>query len=278
MAVTKSKKKKKELIAGVCALCGVFALLFLVAFGLFLRKPEELPPEPETTAPTLPPPEANPYTPQDFQYDGNYLSCVAGESVLGIDVSYHQGEIDWQQVKEAGVEFVILRVGYRGYQTGDVKEDVLAQANYQGAKAAGLKIGVYFFSQAIYPSEAIEEALFTLHFIKDWTLDLPVVYDWEYVNENARTANADARTVTDCIKAFCSIIERAGYRSMVYFNRYQGNHLMHLEELTEYPFWLAMYQDRMAYPYKVDFWQYSCTGQVDGIAGDVDLNLWLKYD
>lgn len=278
MAVTKSKKKKKELFAGVCSLAFVSAVLLLIAFGLFGRKPVELPQAPETTPPTLPPPAANPYSAEDFQYAGKYLTCLSGESVLGIDVSYHQGEIDWQKVKEAGVEFVILRVGYRGYETGLINEDIRARENYQGAKAAGLKVGVYFFSQAVCPSEAIAEALFTLHFIKGWELDMPVVYDWEYVSEDARTAGLDDRIITNCTKAFCSIIEKAGYESMVYFNSYQGEHLLYLEELIEYPFWLAMYQDRMTYPYKIDIWQYSCTGQVDGIEGSVDLNLWLKYD
>lgn len=278
MAVTKRRKKKKELVAGICSLAGVLAVLLLVAFGLFANRPPELPQAPETVAPTLPPPEANPYDESDFQYDGKYLSCLSGESVLGIDVSYHQGQIDWQKVRDAGVEFVILRIGYRGYESGLINEDVLARENYRGAKAAGLKVGVYFFSQAIYPSEAIAEALYTLHFIKDWELDMPVVYDWEYVNAEARTAGLDARTITDCTKSFCSIVQKAGYQTMVYFNTYQSKHLLHLPELKEFPFWLALYQDRMVFPYRVDMWQYSCTGQVDGIEGDVDLNLWLKYD
>lgn len=279
MAGSKRKKAKKELLVGIGALAGVLAVLLMVAFGLFGGQKAELPQAPEpTAAPTLPPPEANPYGTEDFQYDGKYLTCLSGESVLGIDVSYHQGDIDWQQVKEGGVEFAMIRIGYRGYETGLLNEDVNARANYQGAKAAGLKVGVYFFSQAIYPSEAIAEALYTLHFIKDWELDMPVVYDWETVSGDARTEGLDARTITDCTNLFCSIVEKAGYESMVYFNSYQGRNLLHLEELVEYPFWLALYQDRMTYPYKVDMWQYSCTGRVNGIEGDVDLNLWLKYD
>lgn len=279
MAGSKGKKAKKELLVGIGALTGVLAVLLMVAFGLFGGGKTELPQAPEpTAAPTLPPPEENPYGAEDFQYDGMYLTCLSGESVLGIDVSYHQGDIDWQQVKESGVGFAMIRIGYRGYETGLINEDIKARANYQGAKAAGLKVGVYFFSQAIYPSEAIAEALYTLHFIKDWELDMPVVYDWETVSGDARTDGLDARTITDCTNLFCSIVEKAGYESMVYFNTYQGKNLLHLAELVEYPFWLALYQDRMTYPYKVDMWQYSCTGRVNGIEGDVDLNLWLKYD
>lgn len=279
MASRKQKKKKKELLSGVFALVGVLGVLLMVAFGLFLQTPVELPPMPEpTAAPTLPPPEANPYQAEDFQYDGRYLSCLSGESVLGIDVSYHQGDIDWQQVKAAGVEFAMIRVGYRGYESGLLNQDILAEQNYAGAKAAGLQVGAYFFSQAVCLSEAIEEALYTLELTRHWELDMPLVYDWEYVNAQARTANIKADTVTACTKAFCSVMEKAGHETMVYFNSYQGEHLLRLEELKTFPFWLAMYQDRMTYPYRVDMWQYSCTGTVPGIAGDVDLNLWLKYE
>lgn len=119
MARSKSKKKKKELFVGACSLVFVFGVLLVVAFGLFSGNKTELPPAPAPTAePTLPPPEENPYSPEDFQYDGKYLTCLSGESVLGIDVSYHQGDIDWQKVKESGVEFVMIRIGYRGYETG----------------------------------------------------------------------------------------------------------------------------------------------------------------
>lgn len=233
---------------------------------------------PTTAEPTVPPPEAGIYGPTDFQFDGDYLTCLTGESILGIDVSEHQYDIDWKQVKAAGIKFAIIRVGFRGYETGLVKPDKRALEYYQGARDAGLDIGVYFFSQATTPEEAVEEARFVLDFTAGWDLKYPVVYDWEYISATARTANVDRRTLTDCSIAFCEEIRSAGRSPMVYFNRRQGNNMLYLYELEDYPFWLAMYSYRMTYPYKVEMWQYTNEGKVPGIEGDVDINLWLEYD
>lgn len=220
----------------------------------------------------------NPYGEKDFGYEGDYLTCLAGESILGIDVSEFQGQIDWQQVANAGVEFAIIRVGGRGYgAAGGLYEDDLARANYEGARAAGLKVGAYFFSQAINVEEAREEANFVLGKISDWKLDMPVVFDWEYVSDTARTANVDKRTLTNCVGAFCETVEESGRKAMCYFNPDHAENYLHLEELTEYQFWLAMYTDRMTYPYRVDMWQYTREGTVPGIAGQVDINLYFPY-
>lgn len=274
----------KKIITGLSI---VLAVLLLIAIMLPPRTQDD--PErqttvetttvpPTTTEPTVPPPEAGIYGPTDFQFDGDYLTCLSGESILGIDVSEHQHEIDWKQVKAAGIEFVIIRVGFRGYETGNVKPDKYALANYQGAIDAGLDVGVYFFSQAVNPQEAIEEARFVLDFTAGWDLKYPVVYDWEYISDTARTAAVDRRTLTDCSIAFCEEIRSAGREPMVYFNRRQGNNRLYLYELEDYPFWLAMYSYRMTYPYKVEMWQYTNQGKVPGIEGDVDINLWLEYD
>lgn len=233
---------------------------------------------PTTAEPTVPPPEAGIYGPTDFQFDGDYLTCLTGESILGIDVSEHQYDIDWKQVKAAGIKFAIIRVGFRGYETGLVKPDKRALEYYQGARDAGLDIGVYFFSQATTPEEAVEEARFVLDFTAGWDLKYPVVYDWEYISATARTANVDRRTLTDCSIAFCEEIRSAGRSPMVYFNRRQGNNMLYLYELEDYPFWVAMYSYRMTYPYKVEMWQYTNEGKVPGIEGNVDINLWLEYD
>ena len=238
--------------------------------------------EPETTEetePTLPPPEANPYGPNDFQYnERNYLTCTAGEYMNGIDVSSYQGNVDWQKVKDAGVEFAMIRVGLRGYGTGKIVEDPNARANLDGATAAGVKIGVYIFSQALNPEEAAEEAAFLLDIIKDYDITMPVVYDWEQVGvEDARTANMDAEALTASTLEFCRIIEEAGYQPMVYFNRHQAKYLLDLSQLTDYPFWLAAYTDRMRYAYKVQMWQYTDSGRVPGIEGSVDMNIWFVY-
>lgn len=239
-----------------------------------------IPPETDPTGPTLPPPEANPYDRNDFQYDeNNYLTCLEGESIVGIDVSYHQGDIDWEQVRASGVRFVMMRVGYRGYgESGKLVEDTNFQTNIQGALDAGLEVGVYFFSQALDLKEVEEEVDFLLERIEGYEIAMPVVYDWEYVSDEARTANMDARTLTDCSKHFCDLVQEAGYQPMIYFNRNQAAYLLHLEELVDYPFWLAAYTDRMAFPYKVDMWQYTDNGRVPGIEGAVDVDILFVYE
>lgn len=282
MAKRKKAKQRRELWMGVIVLSVTLAVLLGIAVSL-AGKPSEpsletAPTKPsETQPPTLPPPEENPYGPMDFQYEGQYLTCTAGESILGIDVSTYQGDIDWEQVAASPVEFVMIRIGYRGYESGWIQADDYAQANYEGAKAAGLKVGVYFFSQALDEWEAVEEASFVLAKIKNWELDLPVVYDWEYVKEEARTGQMDARQVTDCTLAFCRVIQAAGYQPMVYFNTHQADEHLIIEEVTGYPFWLAMYSDRMTYEYKVQMWQYTDKGKVPGIEGHVDMDLLFLY-
>lgn len=269
----KTRKNYRNMLPGLLALGTAAVLLITVLAVMGLTRPE---PVPEVTEP--PTVAANPYTAEDFTYDGDYLTCTAGTSVLGIDISSHQGDIDWAAVKEAGVEFVMIRLGYRGSREGMLYTDQRAQENYDGAKAAGLKVGAYFFSQAVSLEEAEEEAALALSIAEGWALDMPLVYDWEYAGEEARTANMDARQVTDCTKAFCEAVENAGFDAMIYFNVSQSRYLLYLEELTAYPFWLAMYTDEMDFEYQVHMWQYTCTGTVPGIETDVDINLWLPAD
>lgn len=260
---------------------GVLAVLLVAAVCLAaaLGRDDPEPTEPSATeGTTLPPPSENVFTPMDFGYKDGYLTCLSAESVLGIDVSTHQKEIDWAQVKAAGVEFVMIRIGYRGSEQGLLFEDEWAQRNYEGAKAAGLKVGGYFFSQSISPEEAVEEAGFAMDIISGWELDMPLVYDWEYISAESRTGNVDARLLTDCTKAFCDTVRAAGYKPMVYFNPTQSRKQMLLEELTDYGFWLAMYSEEMTYEYKVDMWQYTCEGTVPGIRGNVDINLYFPYE
>ena len=225
----------------------------------------------ETTDPVL---KANPFTADDFAMDGQWMSCVTAEFSLGVDVSKYQGEIDWEQVAAAGIRFAIIRVGGRGYgQAGNLFADETAQKNYEGAKAAGLQVGAYFFSQAISPEEAVEEAEYTLEQIKSWDLDLPVVYDWEYISETARTANTDAKTVTACAEAFCNWITRIGLDAMLYVR--PESQMLDLETLAAYKRWVALYSETMDYPHQFTMWQYTKTGKVPGINGDVDINIYL---
>ena len=268
------------------ALLSAAVLLLLLVFLLLSGKPTNDPQKgsSETTLTTAPeettsPIPANPFAPDDFQLENGYLTCTAAESILGIDVSGYQKKIDWQQVKAAGIQFAIIRVGGRGWGTaGTLYADNYAQENYLGAKEAGIQVGVYFYSQAISVEEAREEANYVLALIKDWELDYPIVYDWEYVSAEARTAKMDARTLTDCTKAFCQTVENAGYAPMIYFNPSQSRDLLYLEELLEYPFGLAMYQNTLEYPHRVDMWQYTRTGTVPGIQGNVDINLYFPHN
>ena len=272
-------KTKKQLWLWIGA--GALAVLLVAAVCLAaaLGRDDPEPTEPSATeGTTLPPPSENVFTPMDFGYKDGYLTCLSAESVLGIDVSTHQKDIDWAQVKAAGVEFAMIRIGYRGSEQGLLFEDEWAQRNYEGAKAAGLKVGGYFFSQSISPEEAVEEAGFAMDIISGWELDMPLVYDWEYISAESRTGNVDARLLTDCTKAFCDTVRAAGYKPMVYFNPTQSRKQMLLEELTDYGFWLAMYSEEMTYEYKVDMWQYTCEGTVPGIRGNVDINLYFPYE
>lgn len=234
----------------------------------------------EATEATLPPPPENPYEPIDFDTneETGEITLTSGNGIKGIDVSEWQGDIDWQQVKDSGVEFVIIRVGGRGTEEGTLYGDDRAQEYYEGATAVGLKVGAYIFAQSITVEEAVEEANYVLDAVKDWEVQMPLVYDWEYVDETARTADMDSRTLTDMAKAFCNTILDAGYTPMLYFGRSQSTDLLNLEELVEYPFWLAMYSTVMDYPYKIDMWQYTDEGTVPGISGNVDLNLLFTYE
>ena len=274
---------KNKLFLGLCSAAALLLLLVLFVAVLLpqsgKKPPEQTAQEETELRTTLPPPVENVFTPKDFAYEGDYLTCLTDESVLGIDVSKYQGEIDWQQVKDAGIEFVIIRLGYRGYgAAGGLNEDPMAQENYQGAKEAGLKVGAYFFSQAITVEEAREEAQYAMELAKDWQMDMPLVYDWECLAEDYRTMGVDARLLTDCTIAFCDTVAAAGYTPMIYFNPNQSHKQMFLAELTGYGFWLAMYSDQMDYQYKVDMWQYTNEGTVPGISGNVDINLYFPYE
>ena len=258
-------------------------LTLRTAGPLTIRKPDPTEAPTSGTRPTeatLPPPPENPYEPVDFEADEETgeITLTSGQGIKGIDVSEWQGDIDWQQVKDSGVEFVIIRVGGRGTEEGTLYGDDRAQEYYEGATAVGLKVGAYIFAQSITVDEAIEEANFVLDKVKDWDVQMPLVYDWEYVDEKARTADVDSRTLTDMAIAFCETVREAGYNPMIYFGRSQSVDLLNLEELVEYPFWLAMYSTIMDYPYKIDMWQYTDEGTVPGIQGNVDLNLWFTYE
>ncbi len=200
---------------------------------------------------------------------------------FGIDVSEFQGEaIDWKQVKDSGVEFVIIRLGYRAYgDTGELVMDAMYEQNIKGALDAGLDVGVYFFSQAVSAAEAVEEAEFVLKHLKPYEITGPVVYDTEEIKwDAARTDKNTDKDFTNFCKVFCDTVEQKGYDTMIYSNMKWMAFTLDMEELTEYDFWYADYHDIPQCPYDYEMWQYSETGAVPGINANVDLNLWFQKE
>lgn len=195
-------------------------------------------------------------------------------SHMGIDVSKYQGKINWQKVAAEGVEFVFLRLGLRGYESGKLVEDETFQANIKGATEHGIKVGVYFFSQAITVEEAVEEANFVLERIAPYNIECPVVFDVERVgSSSARMNQLTPQERTDVAIAFLDTIEAAGYKSMFYHNMETALLLLELERLKDYDRWFAYYGEELYYPYAYGVWQYSEKGRIDGISAEVDMNI-----
>ena len=198
---------------------------------------------------------------------------------FGIDVSEFQGEeIDWEQVRESGVEFAIIRLGYRAYgDSGALVPDAMYEENIKGALAAGLDVGVYFFSQAVSEEEAAEEAAFVLEQLAPYDITGPVVYDTEEIKwDEARTDGNTKEEFTRFCRVFCDAVQKAGYSPMIYSNLKWMAFTLDMEALSEYDFWYADYHDIPQCPYDYEIWQYSESGTVPGIHANVDLNLWFQ--
>ena len=279
---------KKKIVAGVCA--AVALSLALVLGGC--KKSEE---------PTLPPIDPhegmvevssgmgtlmwvpffenvklNEFEAEDF-YKADEFIEFSGEGYYtrrGIDVSEHQHEIDWRAVAQAGIDFAMIRAGYRGYSAGGLFEDAYFRQNMEGALANGIDVGVYFFSQAVTTEEAREEAQFLLELISDYDISLSVVFDWEQIGTvPARTDGVSGAQLTDFAIAFCDVIEDAGYNPMIYLYRYIGYFLYEMGRLADYDLWVGAIGSYPDFYYKHQIWQYSITGSIPGIEGDVDLNI-----
>ncbi|MDO4750407.1 MAG: glycoside hydrolase family 25 protein [Eubacteriales bacterium] len=220
----------------------------------------------------------NDYAAEDFSVleDGSLTYLGTDYLALrGIDVSEHQHEIDWTAAAEAGVDFAILRAGYRGWTEGGLFEDPWFRRNLEGAREAGLMVGCYFFSQAVNADEARGEAEFLLELLDGQSLDLPIYYDWEEIGPDARTAQVDGQTVTDCCLAFRETVEAAGYEAGLYLYRRLGYFVYELDRLTDMPLWVGALGTAPDFHYAHSIWQYSISGRIPGVEGDVDLNLWF---
>lgn len=227
--------------------------------------------------------ESLPMNSYDWQYlswgeDGRPSYTPDGErhATLGVDVSYHQGEIDWEAVAADGIQFAMIRCGYRGYGNGDLVTDSCYQGNMQRALDNGLDVGVYFFSQAITEEEAVEEAEYVLSLLEGYTVEMPVVFDMEILQDDARANNLTSAERAQISKAFCDTIRAAGYTPMIYGNTaYYMSKVDFASLAGEYGIWLAQYYDEPFFPYQFNMWQYTNNGTVDGIAGTVDINLYF---
>ncbi len=196
-------------------------------------------------------------------------------SMEGIDISSYNGNIDWQAVKDSGVDFAMIRIGGRGYgDDGALYPDEKAIDNIKNAQAVGIKTGVYFFSQAITNEEAVAEADYIKKLLGDTKIDFPVAYDWEIIkDDDARTDNVSAAQATECAKAFCDRIKQLGYTPIIYSPSQELYFKYDLTRLADVDIWYCEYSDTPTFYYEFSMWQYTANGYVDGIDGAVDLNV-----
>lgn len=273
----RQKQKNRRAAALIRAFVCVAAVFAVIWFGFELIGgligEDEKAPAAEPAAPSRGLAK-NSYDRSCFREEDGFI-VYDGEQTArrGIDVSSHQGQIDWAAVAADGVEFAMIRVGYRGYTEGDTTMDELFYDNVRGALDHGIAVGVYFFSQAITEEEAVEEAEIVLRAVEGLDITYPVVFDWEDIPQEARTDGMDPVTLTGCAEAFCETVEAAGYRAGVYFNQVFGYQRYNLLTLEPYVFWLAQYDDVPDFHYDFQMWQYTDDGTVAGIEGPVDLNL-----
>lgn len=198
-------------------------------------------------------------------------------SKKGIDVSRYQESIDWEEVAADGVDYAFIRAGVRGTTEGKIQEDTYFEDNIEGALDNDVAVGVYFFSQATTPKEAVEEAEFVLELIEPYDVTYPIVYDLEEVtSENARTNGLTKEEFTENCIAFCETVKAAGYTPMIYGNLKTFMIMLDMQQVEEYEKWFAYYSTEVYFPYEFSIWQYTSEGTVSGIKGDVDLNICMK--
>ncbi len=221
--------------------------------------------------------EKNKYNLDNFKYDKPIMTYeVDGKTAswFGVDISANQGEVDFSKLKKAGCEFVMIKVGARGYSSGNIVMDENFETNLKDAKKAGLNIGVYFCSQAVTKSEAREEAEVLLDAIESYTVKYPVVFVMENINDDmARIEALDMQERTEIAKVFLEEIEDADYTPMLYGDKEWLMTMINLEKLEKYDIWLAQDGDKPDYPYQFGMWQYDSDGSIKGVSGDVAMSI-----
>ena len=217
------------------------------------------------------------YNEENKEWEGTatYMAGEEKEAKKGVDVSTFQGKVDWKKVKKAGMEYAIIRLGFRGYESGKIVLDSQFEDNIEGSMKAGLDTGVYFFTEALTEEEAIEEAEFVIENLKDYKINMPVVIDVEESanTEKTRTRDLTADQRTKNVIAFCERIKKEGYDVMIYGNLKSFMIMMNFEELEQYDKWFAYYRYPFHFPYKIKMWQYTAYEKIDGINGKADVNL-----
>ena len=204
----------------------------------------------------------------------HYYSDGKQISYLGVDLSKYQSKVDFAAIRDEGIDFCMLRVGSRGYETGAIQEDEKFQEFITGAEAVGMPVGLYFFSQAVTEAEAIEEANFVISKIGEHKITYPIAYDMEFIaNDNSRIETLTKAEKTDIALAFLTRIEEAGYTGMVYGNKEWLLKRVELHRFEDYDVWLTQEDNIPDYPYVYSMWQYTKQGEVYGIDGYVDLNI-----
>lgn len=220
------------------------------------------------------------YNTDNFKKDGSFIDYYVDGSKAskrGVDISTYNKDIDFNTVKESGIDFVMVRLGGRGYgERGDLYLDDTALDNIKNAKEAGLLVGAYFFSQAITDAEAKEEADFCMENLADISLDFPLAIDWENIHdEKARTDVVNDDDLTIIAKAFCNEVRSKGGKPMIYSKSYDYSRY-DKEIVGDEQFWFAEYRDKPSRTTGFGMWQYSERGDVNGISGKVDLNLLFE--
>lgn len=226
----------------------------------------------------------NGYSPEKFLERNGVITYEGGDSWVGINVNVKLGDIDWQKVAESGVEYAMIRVGYRGKTDGKITADNNFEANITGALEAGLKVGVYFYSTAITDGEAEDEATFVLEKIKGYNVTYPIAFYWEYdldsdgsVSKDSRSVRCNGEQVTGFVDTFCKKVKNAGFIASYYCGKSMGYESLNLERLKDYDMWYAEFTAAPSFYYDFKMWQYTKSGQVPGIDSQaVPVNLCLK--
>ena len=222
------------------------------------------------------------YNPENFVLKNNNEIVYIDKneetvSLKGVDVSRHQGTIDWRRVSGEDISYAFIRAGFRGNTEGKISEDEYFTDNIEGALENGIDVGIYFYTQALDEEEAVEEAEFVLDLIEPYDVSYPVVLDLEEVGlDDTRTSEMTREDYTKAAVAFCETVKKAGYTPMIYGNLKTFMIMLDMKQIEDYDKWFAYYDESVYFPYDFTIWQYSSKGAVNGIGGDVDMNVCMK--